>query len=250
MKLMERVFLVGSGQLGLSAPGDCHTYLVDGGSELALVDAGLGPEPEQLIDNIVACGFDVKNVTKLFVTHCHADHAGGVKGLKRQIDCEIVCTEAEAAYLSGGSESELGLDRAKRSGIYPADYRFPHVVPDRIVGHGDIVQVGDLSAHVLVVPGHSRAPACLLVDINGCRVLFSSDVVFWGGTIGLGNWAGSSLAEYRDNIGRLGGLAVDALLPGHFLWSMSGGQEHLDTAIANMGEAWVPPAWQHYHPHR
>jgi hypothetical protein len=33
------------------------------------------------------------------------------------------------------------------------------------------------------------------------------------------------------------------------LWTLVGGQEHLDTAIANVASAWVPPAWQCQHEH-
>ena len=38
MKLCERIYLVGSGQLGLSDTGDSHVYLIDGEQELALDD--------------------------------------------------------------------------------------------------------------------------------------------------------------------------------------------------------------------
>ena len=102
----------------------------------------------------------------------------------------------------------------------------------------------------LIVPGHSPGVACFLASRAGRRVLFASDVVFYQGAIGLGNWAGSSLADYRRYIGRLSGLGVDALLPGHFMWTLQEGQAPLDAAVCNMAGAWVPPAWQHYHPHR
>ena len=44
MQLTEFVHLVGSGQSGFSLtdPLDCHVYLLDGGSELALIDTGVG----------------------------------------------------------------------------------------------------------------------------------------------------------------------------------------------------------------
>lgn len=44
MRLAERVHLVASGQLGvgLTDDHDCHVYLLDGGAEYALVDAGGG----------------------------------------------------------------------------------------------------------------------------------------------------------------------------------------------------------------
>ena len=44
VKLIERVSLVGSGRCGvsLSTELDCHVDLVDGGEEMALIDAGAG----------------------------------------------------------------------------------------------------------------------------------------------------------------------------------------------------------------
>ena len=41
---VDIVHLVGSGQSGFSLtdPLDCHVYLLDGGSELALIDTGVG----------------------------------------------------------------------------------------------------------------------------------------------------------------------------------------------------------------
>ena len=43
MKLTDDVYLVGGGDYGFNLTHrlDCHTYLIDGGGELALVDAGL-----------------------------------------------------------------------------------------------------------------------------------------------------------------------------------------------------------------
>ncbi len=45
MKLTNDVYLVGGGDYGFNLTHrlDCHTYLVDGGGELALIDAGFGP---------------------------------------------------------------------------------------------------------------------------------------------------------------------------------------------------------------
>jgi len=109
--------------------------------------------------------------------------------------------------------------------------------------------VGRYTVRAIEAPGHSEGSICYLVSGPGPRMLFSGDVVFHGGTIGLGNWAGSSLEDYRACIGRVSGLEVEALFPGHYLWTLHGGQAHLDQAVRNMAEAWVPPAWQHNHFH-
>ena len=250
MKIARDVYMVGSGQLGLSNTYDCHVYLLDGGTELALIDAGVGLSPDRIIANIREEGFSEKDISCLLLTHSHADHAGGCGALKALTGAKVICVEAEGRLLEAGSEEELGLDAAKRSAMYPDGYAFQHTRPDQIVGHGETLRVGRYRVQVIEVPGHSVGSTCYLVDLSGYRILFSSDVVFHGGTIGLGNWPGSSLDAYRRYIGRLTGLSVDALLPGHFLWTLEKGQDHLDAAVANLELAWVPPAWQHQHPHR
>ena len=249
MKITKDVYMVGSGQIRLSSPFDCHVYLIDCGEELTLIDAGAGLSPELIFDNIRAEGFDRDRISQVLLTHCHADHAGGCRNIKMLTGCGIVCTEVEGRLLEKGGDDELGLDIAKRSGLYPQDYEFRHVEPDHIINNSDTLNLGRYELFVIEVPGHSEGSACYLLDQDRYRILFSSDIVFYGGTIGLGNWPGSSLENYRRHIGRLSNLSVDALLPGHFLWTLKGGQEHLDKAVENLKSAWVPPAWQHQHPH-
>ena len=54
MRLSSRVHLVGPGAMGfeLTDPFDCHVYLIDGGDELALVDAGAGMGAEAILANV------------------------------------------------------------------------------------------------------------------------------------------------------------------------------------------------------
>jgi hydroxyacylglutathione hydrolase len=250
MKVAKRVFMVGSGQIGISNFMDCHVYLIDTEGGLALIDAGVGIETEQILENIRQEGFNPGHVRWLLITHSHADHAGGSWWIRREIGCEVIAPRIEDEILEKGTDEKLGLDIAKRSGIYPGDYSFHHCRVDRSVEDGESLKLGKAQILTIQIPGHSWGSACYLLEFNGWRALFSSDVVFYGGTIGLGNWPGSNLEGYRKNIGKLANLGVEALFPGHFLWTLRNGQKHLDTAVENLKSAWVPPAWQHNHPHR
>jgi glyoxylase-like metal-dependent hydrolase (beta-lactamase superfamily II) len=84
------------------------------------------------------------------------------------------------------------------------------------------------------VPGHSEAITAYLVDTPMGRLLFAGDIVFINGIIGLINYPGSDLAQYRAHIGRLGNLGIDALLPGHLLFTLGDGQRHIDQAIRHL----------------
>ena len=83
-------------------------------------------------------------------------------------------------------------------------------------------------------PATPRRSPPTSVDTDAGRALFAGDIVFAAGIIGLINYPGSDLTRYRDNIGRLGGLGIDALLPGHLLFTLGNGQRHIDLAIERL----------------
>lgn len=233
----------------MSHQKDCHVYLLDLNGELVLIDAGFGVNSECIIQNIREEGFNPFKIKYLFVTHVHADHAGGCLPLKKLVKCKVVAPEIEAELLEKGSEPELGIDIMKKAGLYPKAYRFQRCKPDIVLNDGEEFKISSYSLKLIQIPGHSLASSCYLVDLDGYRALFSSDIVFYGGAIGLGNWRGSSLSKYRENISKLSDLKIDGLFPGHFLWVFKGGQTHVDKAISNLLDSpWVPPAWQHLHP--
>ena len=77
MQLTERVYLCGSGALGLSAKGDCHTYAIRDQQDLAMVDCGMMENPEAIIANLKKDGLDPARVKFILLTHAHFDHIGG-----------------------------------------------------------------------------------------------------------------------------------------------------------------------------
>jgi glyoxylase-like metal-dependent hydrolase (beta-lactamase superfamily II) len=87
VRLTRGVHLVGSGEIGLSDPWDAHVYLLDGGSELALVDAGCGQRDslERILANVRDDGLDPARITTLLLTHWHPDHSGGAAALRDRL---------------------------------------------------------------------------------------------------------------------------------------------------------------------
>jgi glyoxylase-like metal-dependent hydrolase (beta-lactamase superfamily II) len=249
MRLCSGVYMVGSGQFGLSDAGDCHVYLLDGGSEMAFVDAGVGHDTERLLANVREDGLAEGKVAYILLTHAHGDHACGARTLQALTGARIACSEYEGHLLASGTLEELSLDRAMRAGVYPPDYVYAHAQPDIVLAHDQTLQVGSYTVRAIQVPGHSPGSLCYLAQGEGQRMLFCGDTVFHGGTIGLANFYGSSLEDYRRFIGRLSGLQVEALFPGHLMWTLQDGQSHLDRAVQNMESMGVPPAWQHQHFH-
>lgn len=229
--------------LGISHPNDSYVYLVDGGKELSLIDAGVGLEIERIFANIEEDGFNVSQIKKVILTHTHADHAGGCKGMREKLRCKIFVPGDEVNLLERGTDEELGLIIAKESGIYSPDYLFPHCSTDVVVSNGDAIWVGELQLKAIHIPGHSPGSTCYLLEHRGKHILFTGDVVFYDGEIGLLNYWGSNLADYRSYINRLANLSVDVLLPGHKLFTLRDGQQHIDRAISALKKLSVPPTF-------
>src|SRR5215470_8168679 len=121
MKLSERIHLVGSGAMGfdLTDAFDCHVYLIDGGDEMALIDAGAGMGAADIITHVEGANLDPARIRHLILTHGHGDHAGGAPKLKRLLDEPLVYASAIAApALRDADERALSVDVAKRVGIY------------------------------------------------------------------------------------------------------------------------------------
>jgi len=248
LKISDDIYLMGSGEIRLSNQYDSHVYLLRDQEGLAMIDAGSGLDPDTLLANIRKEYLDPNEIKYLFLTHCHADHAAGAGAIKRTTSCEVVASVYETPYIEHGSDRELGLDVSRRAKFYPEDFTYRHCKVDRSVDDKEVIRLGKFKITSIVLPGHSYGVLCLLVEMGARTAFFSSDAVFIGGSIGLGNWPGCSLRSYRENISKLKGLGVDELYPGHYLWTIMEGQKHLDKAVDNLSYGWVPPIGSHNHP--
>src|SRR5947209_20299946 len=103
---------------------DCHVYLVDGGSEAALIDAGAGYSADEILEGARATGVEDEQIRYLLLTHGHADHAGGAHALRSRLPhLEVVASPRVAEWLRDGDETAISLDMGKRANFYPQDYR-------------------------------------------------------------------------------------------------------------------------------
>jgi hydroxyacylglutathione hydrolase len=240
VRLTEHIALVGSSRFGLSSPYDCSVYALDCGDDTLLIDAGCGLEPELIEANLRNDGFDPGRIRAVVLTHGHADHAGGCWGWKERTGCQLVAPEGLRGILDGTEDASGVLEIAKQAGIYPIDYTFPEVEVDVGVCDGDVLTFGDCRIHAFEVAGHTTHHTCYRTEIDGRRVLFSGDAVFYSGSVLLLNLPGCSLDNYRRDIEKLAGLDIDVLLPGHGIFVMRYGQEHLNRAIEALRKLGVP----------
>jgi glyoxylase-like metal-dependent hydrolase (beta-lactamase superfamily II) len=245
MKMTADVGVIGGGNFGfnLSAPLDCHIYILDGGDDLAIVDAGLGGphgETETILQNIKADGYPIDRISSLILTHYHSDHAGGAADFHRQLGLTVAASELCATTLEAGDEEAISLPFAKAAGFYPADYIYEPCPVKTVLREGEPFTVGRLTVTPFDTPGHSRGHLSFLVEGGDRTYLIGGDLVFQGGTIIAQNIHDCSIQEYSDSVKKMAQIPFDALLPGHFSPSLRNGKRHMDLAAAAFNNLMIP----------
>jgi hydroxyacylglutathione hydrolase len=245
MRLTPDVALVGSGNFGfdVSSPSDCHVYLLDGGDELALIDAGVGGvigSSDKILANIEADGFDTSRIGRLLLTHYHFDHMGGAAEMRELLGLTVHASPLTATTLERGDEEIISLPAVKAVGYVPHDYHIQPcpAVPDLV--EGARFSVGRLDVTVYETPGHCNGHVSFLVQGGERTLLLQGDVVFQGGTISLQNIPDCSIQLYAESVRKLDTLEFDAFLPGHLSISLRDGKRHVSAAASQFAKLMVP----------
>jgi hydroxyacylglutathione hydrolase len=235
MRLTNDISLVGGGNTGfnISAPLDCHIYLINGGNgELALVDAGMGGnygETDRIIDQIQRDGYDIDRLTTLYLTHYHADHAGGTWDWgNRMANLRVVGSPLTATVMQTADEAAISLPEARDGGMYPQDYVLNAWPCDPDLVDSRSFAFGNLHITPFETPGHCDGHVSLLIEGGELRYFIGGDLVFWGGTIVAQNIHDCSIQKYQASVARIANeVEFDALLPGHFNLSLRDGKRHV-----------------------
>lgn len=239
MKILQNIYLVGSGRNGvcISDDWDSTVWLLDGGDELALIDVGCGRNIEPILNEIRQDGLDPKKITKIILTHSHADHAGGAAAFRELTGAKVYVGKSGAEHLRNGDEDALGLTIARGSKYYPQDYHVQPCPVDVELTEGDAINVGRYELKVIETPGHSTDSVCFHGYVDDRYVLWTGDVIQFGdfgqfkGMISLLYAPGCDLQAYGNSVQKLANLEVDALLPSHRLFCVRNGKRQVDAVV-------------------
>jgi glyoxylase-like metal-dependent hydrolase (beta-lactamase superfamily II) len=233
----------GAGGLGLTDPFDCHVYLLDGGDEAVLVDAGIGRDAGALLANVEAAGVTLESLRYVFLTPAHPDHSGGAAALRDRLPrVEVVASPHVADVVRRGDEEAMSMANGKRAGFYPDPYRFPPCEVTVEVREGDSVRVGGIEVEAVETPGHADGHLTYLVTLGETTAAFTGDLVFYGGLISLAANPDCRLDAYGQSVAKLAGRDFDLFLPGHHEISLSDGRRHVEAAARRFAAGFVPPS--------
>ena len=239
MLVNDRLALVASLQFGIGSAYDCHVYALRAAEGVVLIDAGSGQATGAMLEELSRVWPGVP-VGAVILTHAHPDHACGATPLQAATGCAVYAPDTSLAAVQGGDEHATGLAEARAQGVYPAAMRMlacPAAKPYRA---GEALRVCGQEFRPIHVRGHSEDSHCLVTELDGKRLLFSGDALFYGAVLGVINRPDSGMQGYRADLPQLAGLAIDCLLPGHGLFTLARGQRHIDKAIELLAGGFMP----------
>ncbi len=154
---------------------DNYGYLIHDpeSGETAAIDT---PDAKVYLAEAEAQGW---KITQIWNTHWHPDHAGGNDEIRRVTGCKIVAPQ----------------EVDKISGI------------DRVVDHGDLVQLGKYTAHVIDVGGHTNGH--IAYHIPSEEDAFVGDAVF---ALGCGRMFEGEPKQFWNSLERIKALPPETTL--------------------------------------
>jgi len=241
MKIAEDTYIVASGDAGfsLSHYRDCTVFLVDGGEEMLLIDAGIGVDADHIVENIKKEGLQPEKVKKILLTHGHADHSGGALALSKMLNAEVFAAKETADFVTRGDEKAISLLEAKKAGAYEANYVY-NACPVRALEDGDTIRAGRHGLKLLSTPGHCDGHAAYYAEIAGKRVLFSGDLIFPFGRVILQNIWDCRIPEYADSMNKVRNLKIHSLYCSHGCVMLERGYTAVEAACAAFEKLGVP----------
>ena len=245
MKLTSDLHVVGGGYFGFGISGrlDCNVYIINSGSELALIDPGMGigRDFDTILDNIRDDGLDPGRIRKMILTHYHCDHIGAAAEAQKRLDVEVYASALAAPVIRVADEKAVALDVAKAANFYPEDFFLPACPVDVELDEGDIVKVGNLELETYDTPGHCDGHLSFVMRGGDRTYLLGSELVFWGGKVVWQNIHDCRIDAYAQSMFKMERVEFDALIPGHLQISLTGGKAHVDAAAAAFRQLGIPP---------
>ena len=145
-----------------------NMLLLENDDGWTLVDTGVESSVGRMKGALASLGSGPEDLKRIFITHHHDDHVGGLKGvLEWAPHAEVGATAHEAEVISG----RRGLDPPSNGFMrYMSRNAEPPGVPvGKVLREGDLVS----GFRIVSTPGHSLGHVCLLRDSDG--LLFTAD---------------------------------------------------------------------------
>ncbi len=150
--------------------------LRDPDGQVTLIDMGLPSSGAKVMAGLRSVGSGPGDVTRLLLTHCHPDHAGGAGHVSRETGRPVDVHADDAEFVRAGTQPDA--DPTSRLGRLMQ--RLPSPKQERLtvgeeLSDGQVLPVAG-GLRVVHTPGHSPGHASYLHEESG--VLITGDAIF------------------------------------------------------------------------
>src|SRR5437764_13073751 len=185
-----------------------NVYLIDGGSEWALIDVGYEETVPEVIDLIRDMDFSLAKCKLVIATHADADHVQGLRKAKELLKAKVAAHPLAVGPLEEGDEV-LTFAVIKAQNIH---LPMPPCKVDVRLREGDVVKVGDVALEVWHTPGHTAGQ----LAFKAGDLLFVGDNIYKDSCVGvIDAHHGSSLPDFVRSLERIKADDAKYLLPSH-----------------------------------
>lgn len=187
-----------------------NLYLIDGGTEWALIDVGTEDTLDDVIELIRALDFPLSKCKMLIATHADADHVQGLSKAKERLKAKTGAHAKAAKALEAGDAVQTYASIPAQG--FEIEGGMPKCKIDVKLKEGDEIKIGKLSLTVWHTPGHT--PGQLSFKLGD--LLFSGDNIYKDGCVGaIDAHHGSNLPDYIKSLTRIRDDGAAFLLPSH-----------------------------------
>ncbi|MFL5331226.1 MAG: MBL fold metallo-hydrolase [Gemmataceae bacterium] len=185
-----------------------NVYLIDGGSEFAILDIGYEDAVPEIIELVRQMDFSLAQCKLLIATHADADHIQGLARAKDLFKAKVAAHPTCVKPLEEG-DSELTFARIRAQGI---DLPMPPVKVDVLLDEGDEIVVGSQKLRVWHTPGHTDGQLSFKMK----NLLFCGDNIYADGCVGvIDAHHGSHLPDFVKSLERIRDDNSEFWLPSH-----------------------------------
>ena len=179
----------------VNGPIQTNSYAVISSGECLIIDPAW--EGESIVGHIRAGHPDV-HVLGAVCTHGHADHVGGVAGVRAAVgpDALYGLCDKDAAVPHANIEEQRAM-----WGIETPDPG----EPTRLLAEGDTIEVGDICLQAIETPGHTPGGIVLFAATEQGNIAFVGDTLF-PGSHGRTDLAGGDEAAILRSLSKLARL--------------------------------------------